>query len=267
MLHEPHRVFQKDNRVVHQEPDRKRQSHQRQIVQAVAQNIHYHKREQQRERQSDGRDQCVAGAAEKSKDDQHYQCERNVERLLHVLDAIYDCLRTVINGNDSHRTGKLRPNRGKQIADRLGNVDGVRPSAPKHRDHHRCRGNLMASEPKTHPDALVLEPVFGGRDVLQVHRGSVSLPHDQVVVLTRFAELALRLKKESVVFAVKLTRPCVTRPVFQCRGQVIDCQVASRHRRRVCLDSHGRLSTVHGDLANPRQNADALTDLRVSVVI
>src|SRR6266581_8271075 len=125
----------------------------------------------------------------------------------------------------------------------------------------------MASVPKAHPDAFVLKPAFGGCDVLQVDWGAVSLPHNQIFVLTSFAELALWLKKEGVMLAVKLTRTRVTRPAFYCRRKVIDRQVASCHRRRVCLDAHGRLSAEHSHLADSRQNADALTDLSVGVVI
>ena len=39
-LHQPHRVLQKDDGVVHQEADRQRQRHQREIVQAVAEHVH-----------------------------------------------------------------------------------------------------------------------------------------------------------------------------------------------------------------------------------
>ena len=39
-LHQADGVFQKHDRVVHQEPDRQRQRHQREVVQAVAQDLH-----------------------------------------------------------------------------------------------------------------------------------------------------------------------------------------------------------------------------------
>ena len=48
-LHQAHRVFQKHDGVVHQESDRQRQRHQREVVQAVAQDAHGHERQQQRQ--------------------------------------------------------------------------------------------------------------------------------------------------------------------------------------------------------------------------
>jgi len=43
--------------------------------------------------------------------------ERDEQSRLDILDAVHDALRTVINGNDSNRTGELRLHRGKEVAD------------------------------------------------------------------------------------------------------------------------------------------------------
>ena len=48
VLHQPHRVFQKHDGVIHQEPDRQRECHQREVIQAVAQNVHHQEGQQQR---------------------------------------------------------------------------------------------------------------------------------------------------------------------------------------------------------------------------
>ncbi len=50
-------------------------------------------------------------------------------------------------------------------------------------------------------------------------------------------------------------------------GQIFKRDVANRHRRRIGLDAHRRLRAVHRNLADAGQNADALADLRVGVVV
>src|SRR5207249_10528765 len=62
---------------------------------------------QERERQRHNRNQGVARAAEKKENHQDNQGERDEQRRLDILDAVNDALRTVINGNDSNRTGEI----------------------------------------------------------------------------------------------------------------------------------------------------------------
>jgi hypothetical protein len=55
-FHATDSVLEKDDRIVHQKSDRQRKRHQRQIVEAVAERAHRDKSNEQRQRQSDGRD-------------------------------------------------------------------------------------------------------------------------------------------------------------------------------------------------------------------
>src|SRR6202162_4530967 len=91
-FHQAHRVFQKHDGVVHQKSDGQRQRHQRQIVQAVPELAHGHKRKQERQRKGHGGDERIGGPAEKYEnhgDDQH---KREDQRRLHVGHGIYDRL-------------------------------------------------------------------------------------------------------------------------------------------------------------------------------
>src|SRR5439155_8338906 len=65
---------------------------------------------------------------------------------------------------------------------------------------------------------------------------------------------------------LKLAGAGIAGSVLQRGGQVIDGQIARGHRGRVRLDANGRLSAIDGDLAYPRENANALADLRIGVV-
>ncbi len=157
VFHQAHRVFQKHDGVIHQEPDGQRQSHQRQVVEAVAQNVHRNEREQQRQRQRDGRNQRVGGPSQEDEDHHHHQHECDVERRLHIFDAAHDGLRAVVGWHEQNGTGKLRLNGGQQVAHR--------PSRPRphsrprdgNTDHDRCAGLRVAAHPEAHVDAFVLQ--------------------------------------------------------------------------------------------------------------
>ena len=75
-LHVPDDVLEHDDRVVHHEPDRQRQRHQREVVQAVVQQVH------DREGADDGHRQRQAGnhgrpeVAQEEEDDHHHQRQR-----------------------------------------------------------------------------------------------------------------------------------------------------------------------------------------------
>ena len=91
LLHPADGVLQEHDRVVDQEPDRQRQRHQREVVQAVAQ----HAASTMNVSSSDSGsattgNQRVGRPAEEDEDHDHDQDERDEQRLLHVADAVDD---------------------------------------------------------------------------------------------------------------------------------------------------------------------------------
>ena len=104
-LHAPHGVLEEHDGVVDEEADGERQRHQREVVEAVAEEPHRDERQQQRQRQRHDRDQRVGGAAEEQEDHEHDEHERDEQRLLHVLDGVHDRARAVV---DRRRRGWSR---------------------------------------------------------------------------------------------------------------------------------------------------------------
>ena len=100
-LHQPDGVLQEHDGVIDQEADRQRERHERKVVEAVAEQVHGDERKQQRERQGHGGNQSVGGAAQENEDDHDHQHESDVERHLHVVDAVDDGLRAVISSATS----------------------------------------------------------------------------------------------------------------------------------------------------------------------
>ena len=91
-------VLQHDDGVIHNEADRKRERHQREIVQAVAQQVHGGERSDDGQRNRNSRDQGGRYIAQEQKDDHHHQAHGQHKREFHVVDGVLD-LAGGIEGN------------------------------------------------------------------------------------------------------------------------------------------------------------------------
>ena len=78
-------VLQHDDGVVDHEADRDRQRHQRQVVEAVAQQVHHGGGAEQRQRHGDARDQGRPHVAQEQEDHHHHQRDRQQQGELHVV--------------------------------------------------------------------------------------------------------------------------------------------------------------------------------------
>ena len=87
-LHVPHDVFEHHDRVVHHEAHRKRQRHQRQIVDRVAQQIHNGEGADDGHRQRETGDYGGGEIPQKQKNYEDHQRNREIQREFHVGDGI-----------------------------------------------------------------------------------------------------------------------------------------------------------------------------------
>ena len=94
-LHVAHDVLEHHDRVVHDEPDRQGERHQRQVVEAVAELVHHRKRRHDRGRQRQAGDDRRRHVAQEDEDHQDHQEHRDQQRGLDVMDGIADRLRAV----------------------------------------------------------------------------------------------------------------------------------------------------------------------------
>ena len=147
-FHQAHRVLEKHDGVIDQEPDGQRQRHQRKVVEAVAEKVHEDERQQQRERQGDRRNQGVGAAAEEDEDDHDHEDKSEVERGLDVVDAGDDGLRAIVGREQQNRTGKLRLNRWQQVAHRLGHLHRIHARPAKHADENVRAGLTDSRAPR-----------------------------------------------------------------------------------------------------------------------
>ena len=95
-LHVPHDVFEHHDRIVNDEANRKRQGHQRQIVDRVIQLIHHRKRTHDGHGQRDTWNQSRGDIAQKEKDHQNYENNCEKQRELYVVDRAANGQRSVV---------------------------------------------------------------------------------------------------------------------------------------------------------------------------
>ena len=86
-LHIAHDVLEHDDGVVHHETDGQRQRHQRQLVQAVAEQVHRGERADDREDDGGAGNQCGREIPQEEEDDHHDQRDRQHERELDVVES------------------------------------------------------------------------------------------------------------------------------------------------------------------------------------
>src|SRR6202043_451071 len=93
-------IFQDDDRVVDDEPDRNRQRHQRQVIKRVAEGPHQRTGAKQRQRNRDAGDDGRPYAAQENKDHQHHEQNRQPERELDIGDRRANGLGAVADDRD-----------------------------------------------------------------------------------------------------------------------------------------------------------------------
>ena len=183
------------------------------------------------------------------------------------MDRVDDRPRPVVDGGDPHRARELRGDDRHQVTDALGHLHGVGPRLAVDGGDDGGRGDRVATGPEAHRDALVLDGFPDVGDVAQVHGRALTRAHDEVPVRVDAVELAVGPEQRGARGRVELAGPGVAGAAADRRRQVVDRDAARPHRPRIRLDANGRLGAEDGDAAHARQDADALADLDVRVVV
>ena len=192
VFHPADGVLKEDDGVIDQEPDRQRQSHEREVVQAVAQQLHRDEGQQQRERKGHRGDQRVRRPTQEDKDDDDDEGEGDDQGFLDVQHRADDRQGSVIDRNHPDRARKLRGDGRKDSPDAAGHFDRIGARLAEDPDDHRAVRDLVAPGPKAHGHALVLDRVDHPGYVAHVDRSSVLLGDDEICVFLGVLQLALR---------------------------------------------------------------------------
>src|SRR5271157_498533 len=66
---------------------------------------------------------------------------------------------------------------------------------------------------------------------------------------------------------IELSGAGVAGAVLDSLSEIFECEIANRHCRRIGFDPYRRFRAVHRNLADAGENADALADLRIPIVV
>ena len=122
-------VLGHDDRVVDDEPGRDRQRHQRQVVEAVVEQVHHAERRDQRERHDDAGDRGRAPRAQEDEHDEDHERDRDRHRLLDVVDRRADRERAIDADRHVDAGRDRRRELGHQRLDPIDHVEDVRARA------------------------------------------------------------------------------------------------------------------------------------------
>ncbi len=248
-------VLEHDDRVVHHEAGRDRERHQRQVVQAVAAQIHHAEGAGQRHRHRDARNQRRAETAQKHEHDHDHERERNAQCAFDFDQRRANGRRAVHHHVELDRRRNRRVQQRQQLAHRIDRADHVRIRLLE--NHQRDRRLAVERAVIAH----VLDRIHHVGHVAQMHRAAVRVAHDQRRVVGRGARLV-------VGFDLPVPLPVADRALRAVRvargdrgAHLIQRDAERRQLVRVELDPHGRQrAAADVDLADAADLRDALRE-------
>ena len=262
MLHVAHDVFQNHDGVIHHEPSRNRQRHERQIIQAVAQQIHAPESAHQRKRHCNAGNQGRPHRPQEHEHHQNHQHDRNQQRGFNVFNRGTDRNRAVRDNCqfDSRRNRRLEIRH--QSAHAIHGLDDVRAGLPENNDQNP--GFAICQAEVVH----VRHRVLHIRHVSQSHRGAVMIGDYQRAVLVRGKKLIIvgeLLGDRSVRY---LSLGLIGVGQIQRVAHRVQAHSELVEQHRIDFDSHGRRRrTVREHLAHSIHLRKLLRQNRVGRVI
>ncbi len=174
LFHVTHDVLEHHDRVVHDESHRQCQRHQREIVEAVAHQVHHRERADDRERQRETRDDGRRQILEEQEDHHHYERQGDEQRELDVVHGLPDRDRAVVERVDFDGGGDLRAERCDRGLHAVSNLHRVRARLTLNGQHDGALAVVPARV------ARVLDVVQHIGDILEPHRGTVLVRDSQL---------------------------------------------------------------------------------------
>ena len=180
-------VFEHDDGVIHDKARGDRERHEREVVEAVAAQVHDAEGADERDRHGDARDDGARTFRRNTK-------TTRITRMPEMTSVrSTSCSEPRIGGVRSMTTERLiapgmaASSCGSSCDDPVDGLDDVRPRLAENDDHH---GGLAVDEPRV---ADVFHRVLHVGDVGELHRRAGLIGNDQRAVLFRLEELVVRL--------------------------------------------------------------------------
>src|SRR5262249_7868074 len=257
-----HDVLDHDDRVVDDEAGGDRQRHQRQVVDAVADEIHDREGADQRHRHHDAGNDRRAHVAQEQEDDEHDQDDGDDERFLDGLDRRPDR-----HGLVEHRRERdLRRHEGAQIGQlRADAVDGLDDVDAGLAEDDEDDGRLAVRHRR---GAQVLDGARDPRDVDQSYRRAVAPRDDQGLVGGRLEQLIGRVDLPGEPAVVELPLGAVDVGGGEDASHFVEADAVAGERHRVQVDADRRQgAAADEDLADAVELPDLLLQDRRGEIV
>ncbi len=255
-------VLDHDDRVVDDKSGGDGQSHQGEIVEAEAEQVHRAEGADQRQRNRQARDQGRARAAQEYEDHQHHQYDRQRQLIFNVLHRGPDGHGPV--GQDVEVDGGRQ--RGLQLRQQ-------RLDALHHRNHVGARLPLHVENDRrgfVHPGAelVVLGAIHDIADIAEPDRRTVLVGDDQRFVIARIPDLVVGVDGVGAHRAVEIALRRVDIGIAKRGAQVVDVEPVGRELADIGADAHCRpLAAADADKPDTGKLGDLLREAGVDEVL
>ncbi len=244
-------VFFHDDGIIDHEAGRNRQRHQRQIVQAVAQQMHHAEGADQRDRHREAGDHGRAAVVQEQQDRHHHQHYGQQQLGADMVDGRAYAGGAVAQHIDldggRHRGLQL----GQLALDRIDGVDHIGARLSLHVQDHGRRQVGPGTE------AHVLGGLHHVGDIGQPHRRAILVRDHQLLVLIDRRQLVIRIDGPEAGGAVEVALRGVRVSTRDGDAQRIETQAGGGQRARVGLNAHGvLLAAAKRHQAHARHLAD-----------
>jgi hypothetical protein len=240
-------VFKHDDRIVHHEPGGDGERHQRQCIEAVAEQVHDAERADERHRHGDARDQGGARIAQEEEhhhDDQH---DRDRQRALDIVQRRADVGGAVGRDGDVDIARNRRLELRQQRHDAVDRVDDVGAGLAVENQQHR---GLAVGEALI---AQILDRIRDHGEVGEAHGRAVAVGDHERAVLFGIAGLVVGVELISLAAELDVAFGRVGVGGSERRAYVLEADAVFEEGVRVELDAHRRQRA-----AADRHLADAL---------
>ncbi len=235
----PRDVLQHHDGVIHDEAGGDNQRHQRQVVEAVAEQVHHRAGPDQRHRQRQRRDRHRLQVAQEDKHHGDHQQHGDQQRLFGIVERGAHPWRPVDHHFQLRVGGQIFLQR-RQL--RLNGVNGVEHIGARltlNADHHRGRGVEETSL------ILILHRVVDGGDVVQPHRFAILISDDQIAELRGLVELAVAVHHPRLAAALQHAFRQISGTVGDGAAHAIQRDAVVRQLLGLQVDTHRGQRAAH----------------------
>ena len=176
-------VFKNDDGIIDDKPRRDCEGHEREVVEAVAAQVHDPERGDERDRHGNARDEGAPDMPQKREDNQNHKYAGDDQSALDILQRGADCCCPVDDDGEVDRSGDGCFQLRQQLDDPVDGLDDICPRLTENDHHH---GGLAVHESRI---AHILDRVLDVGNIGELHRSPSLVGNDNRAVQFRLVKI------------------------------------------------------------------------------